>query len=158
FISSALGILTRLTASRASIVDRNAMCITLKEEYMSKLRPLALIIDDNWEYMQILKATLDSTGFDVETCESVASARDIKNKDQFAVVFLDDRMPNETGMSYLSEACRQFSRSLIIVMSTCSSLLAQKVVQQGAYGFYEKCSPISSLLIDLLLSLEKRRL
>jgi DNA-binding response OmpR family regulator len=89
----------------------------------SKLRPTALIIDDELDLLDELKETMCSNGFDVDTVSDPTDAVATAARTRPDIVLLDLRMRGRDGYDIACELSRnaQTATIPIITMSGCYS-------------------------------------
>ena len=129
----------------------------MKEKVSAKI----LIIDDEKPICDVLSASLNDDGYQVNTARDGESGLNAIREIQPDIVLLDIWMPGKyDGLQVLAEAKAQFSDIQFIIMSGHGTIeTAVKAVKSGAFDFVEK--PLSmdkiSILIQNILSLKKEQ-
>jgi DNA-binding NarL/FixJ family response regulator len=106
-----------------------------------------MIVDDVPELRDFLRAALEVHGIDV-----VAEAGDgreavtLANQHQPDVVLLDLAMPEMSGQDALPEILAGTDRTQVVIFSAfAEGPLAERLVQEGAYGYLEKGTPMATV-------------
>lgn len=78
-----------------------------------------MIVDDNKEFVEELKETLELSGYDVVTAEDSESVMDIARKNNPDLILLDLKMPKKSGFQVADELLHSssFSNVPIIAMT-----------------------------------------
>lgn len=108
-----------------------------------------LLADDHALMLETLSAFLiGQGGFEVETCEDLASAcHKIGNDVAYDLVLLDYSMPGMNGLEGLQKAIDvSFGRPVAIMSGTADKVVAQTAIDQGAIGFLPKTMAAKSLV------------
>lgn len=122
--------------------------------------PRILVVDDESDLRELFEITLIRMGMDVDTAESVTSARIfLEQRTDYALIITDMRMPDGTGLELL-ETVKQFHRHIPIAVITAfgSSDNAVSALKAGAFDYLSK--PISPdrlrTLVKSALQLNRR--
>lgn len=97
-----------------------------------------LVVDDDASFLNEARALLQEGGFEVRTCEDPLQAVDVLEKETFACVLLDYRMPKLDGEDVL-QLIRSKRPEVPVVM--CSGYLAPdetRFIREGAYEILHK--------------------
>ena len=99
---------------------------------------MLLIVDDEKSTRDGLRAALEDK-YDVYLAEDAASAMDLLEKEHFAVMLTDFRLPNEDGMKLIKRA-KSLSRPPVCILMTAygSEELATEAMRQGADDYIPK--------------------
>lgn len=96
-------------------------------------RPLALVIDDDPLMLEFVSGALTEGGFDVQTAESAQSLLSDVHDRKPAIVFLDVRMPGETGIEVLRRLrVSDWGREVPVVIMTGERRLDRVVEAMSA--------------------------
>lgn len=122
--------------------------------------PRILVVDDESDLRELFEITLIRMGMDVDTAESVTSARIfLEQRTDYALIITDMRMPDGTGLELL-ETAKQFHKHIPIAVITAfgSSDNAVSALKAGAFDYLSK--PISPdrlrTLVKSALQLNRR--
>lgn len=120
-----------------------------------------LVVDDESAICEVLSASLEDEGYQVEVAKDAAGAIEVYNKFIPDIVLLDVWMPGgKDGIDVLKEIKTKSKSSQVIMMSGHGTIeTAVNAVKIGAYDFVEK--PLSmdriGILIRNILDFEKER-
>ncbi|MFT4252480.1 MAG: response regulator [Caulobacter sp.] len=96
-------------------------------------RPLALVIDDDPLMLEFVSGALHEGGFDTQTAESAQSLLSDVHERKPAIVFLDVRMPGETGIEVLRRLrVSDWGREVPVVIMTGERRLDRVVEAMSA--------------------------
>ncbi|MFA7349124.1 MAG: nitrogen regulation protein NR(I) [Methylotenera sp.] len=97
------------------------------------------IIDDDKSIRWVFEKALARTDLEFKTFSSVAEALNALEREQPQVVVSDIRMPNGSGLDFLSEIKRQYPDIPVIIMTAYSDLeSAVAAFQGGAFEYLAK--------------------
>src|SRR5450830_27387 len=97
------------------------------------------IIDDDKSIRWVFEKALARTDLEFKTFSSVAEALNALEREQPQVVVSDIRMPNGSGLDFLSEIKKQYSDIPVIIMTAYSDLeSAVAAFQGGAFEYLAK--------------------
>ncbi len=97
------------------------------------------IIDDDKSIRWVFEKALARTDLEFKTFSSVAEALNALNREQPQVVVSDIRMPNGSGLDFLSEIKQRFPDIPVIIMTAYSDLeSAVAAFQGGAFEYLAK--------------------
>jgi two-component system NtrC family response regulator len=98
-----------------------------------------LIVDDEKNYLLVLKELLGEEGYEVFTAQSVSEALDIFQEMELDLVITDMRMPGKSGMELLS-ALKERDPHLPVIMMTAYATVEKAVeaMKKGAYDYVMK--------------------
>ncbi len=111
-----------------------------------------LIADDDAGIRGMLRDFLEDEGFDVdETDDSEAVLTAIKSDDPPALVLMDVRMPNKSGIDVLRELSEERGAQLPFIIMTAygSANLAIEAMQLGAYDYITKPFDLDDVLLTI---------
>src|SRR3954466_4487996 len=100
--------------------------------------PMLLIVDDEKPTREGLRAALEDR-YDVYVAEDAKSAMELLEREHFAVLLTDFRLPNEDGMKLIARA-KSLSRPPICILMTAygSEELAVDAMKKGADDYIAK--------------------
>jgi two-component system, NtrC family, response regulator len=98
-----------------------------------------LIVDDEKNYLLVLKELLGEEGYEVVTAQSVAEALTIYQETELDLVVTDMKMPGMSGMELLS-VLREKDPHLPVIMMTAYGTVEKAVeaMKKGAYDYIIK--------------------
>lgn len=116
------------------------------ETLMQTDRQRVLVVDDEYGPRESIAFTL-GTEFDVETAERASEALSLIERNTYAVIILDIRMPEMDGIKALAKI-RELDREVAVVMLTGygTLLTAQQAMVGGANQYLRKPPDIEELL------------
>ncbi len=117
---------------------------------MSTPLPTILVVDDEPRSLETLRRTLEEE-FDILTAESAAEAEAILKKEWVQAIICDQRMPNETGVDFLSRVREQWPEVIRIIISgyTDAGDLVEAINKAGIYQYISKPWHPEKLLLKL---------
>ncbi len=124
-----------------------------------KVNENILVIDDDGDFLEIVKQILRKKGYDVETVPSAGLAKTRLEERFFNAVILDISLPDAKGTEFLSSII-QINPDIIAIMLTGHSSLQNAVesINRGAFAYLEKPLDPDNLMAVLNRGLEKQRL
>src|SRR5258708_17581630 len=101
-------------------------------------KPMLLIVDDEKPTRDGLRAALEDR-YDVYVAEDAIAAMELLEREHFAVLLTDFRLPNEDGMKLIARA-KSLSRPPICILMTAygSEELAVDAMKRGADDYIAK--------------------
>ena len=118
-----------------------------------------LIVDDEPYIREILSRWLVGEGYRCEQAENATTALQALAASEFELMISDIRMPGRSGLELLDEA-RSLYPNLAVIMLTAVDDRATAIhtLEAGAYGYVIKPFDRNELLINVVNSIERRRL
>lgn len=118
-----------------------------------------LVVDDDLFLLAALKQTLRLDGYQVEGCDNPVDALQKIEKNSFAALLTDIRMPEMDGLTLL-EQVKNLDVDLPVILITGHGdvALAVKAMKKGAYHFLQKPVDEELLLTTLASAIERRTL
>ena len=102
-----------------------------------KVYERALIIDDELDTCLLLGMLLKKYGIVSMRAHSLADGLAKLTTEQPQLIFLDNNLPDGTGIDYIEQVRRQMPRARLVRM-TAMSALREQALALGADGFVEK--------------------
>ncbi len=104
--------------------------------------PRILVVDDEAHLRELLEITLIKMGLDVDSAESLATARQYFAKNDYALVLTDMRLPDGLGLELVSEvACSNKNTPIAVITAFGSADNAVVALKAGAFDYVSK--PVS---------------
>ena len=100
-----------------------------------------LIVDDEEDFVELLKYRLTTNKFDVSVAENGATALEKAKKEKPDLIFLDIKMPIEDGVStftHLKEQAETKDIPVIFITAFPSATVKEKVLNMGAKDYIAK--------------------
>jgi DNA-binding NtrC family response regulator len=98
-----------------------------------------LIVDDDRDCSDSIRAVLERNGYDVESADRVDAAVEALSTGKFDIVFCDYRMPDKTGIDLLREVRSQGWDIPVVMISAYLDLIAEQDARAlGAVRFINK--------------------
>jgi two-component system response regulator HupR/HoxA len=112
--------------------------------------PTVLVVDDEPRSLETLRRTLEEE-FEVLTASSAAEAEGILEREWIQVVLCDQRMPDETGVEFLSRVRDRWPDVVRIIISgfTDAGDLVEAINKGGIYQYISKPWHPDKLLLKL---------
>jgi two-component system response regulator AtoC len=119
-----------------------------------------LVVEDEQDYRDFLKAHLEEEGHRVVAAADGVSALDAYSEEEFDLVFLDHRLPGKDGLEVLQQL-RAINRETPVVMMTAYGYVqtAVQAIKAGAFDFVAK-EDLKPDVIDITIgkALEQKNL
>jgi DNA-binding NtrC family response regulator len=97
-----------------------------------------LIVDDDEDLCNLLKASLPAR-FSVHVEHSLTEAEKYLTQHQPSLLFLDNSLPDGTGLSFIKEAIKLYRKIKIVMMTAdAGSGIKDQAMRQGACYFIPK--------------------
>jgi K+-sensing histidine kinase KdpD len=118
-----------------------------------------LVVDDDNDFLSIIRQILSKKGYTVKTAPSAAEAVAYLKEDFYKVAILDISLPDADGTELLSHIIELRPDIIAIMLTGHSSVQnAVKSLNRGAFAFLEKPVDPENLLSVITRGLEKQRL
>ncbi|OZB59543.1 MAG: sigma-54-dependent Fis family transcriptional regulator, partial [Thiomonas sp. 13-66-29] len=113
-------------------------------------KPTILVVDDEVRSVEALTRVLEDE-FDVLRATSAAAAEALLEKEWVQVILCDQRMPETTGVEFLSRVRQQWPEVIRMIISgyTDSEDIIEAINEAGIYQFISKPWTPSDLLLKL---------
>jgi K+-sensing histidine kinase KdpD len=124
-----------------------------------KAAEYVLVVDDDEDFLDILRQILERKGYGVGTASSAAEALACLNDRFYNVAILDISLPDADGTDLLSRTIRVQPDIIAIILTGHSSVQnAVKSLNCGAFAYLEKPLDPENLLSVISRGLERQRL
>jgi DNA-binding NtrC family response regulator len=124
---------------------------TLTEKKARKV----LIIEDEGDMCLLLNIMLNGKDMELDHVKKLSSAEEYLQKEQPAVVILDNKLPDGFGVDFISHIKRNYPEIRIIMISGYDGSAKDVALENGADLFLEK--PFTkNQLYDAIVSLMKK--
>ena len=118
-----------------------------------------LIVDDELYIQEILKSTLDDSGYDCVAVGSADEALSALSAGNFDITFTDIRMPGKQGMELLQEIRTAYPEVIVVMITALDSTqMAIESMRLGAYDYIVKPFNLEQVLVSANRAMDKRRL
>ncbi|MFC1964683.1 ATP-binding protein [Chloroflexota bacterium] len=118
-----------------------------------------LVVDDDLDFLEVIKRILQTKGFEVETVPSAGEAISRSEERFYNVVILDISLPDAEGTDLLAILLEMHPDIVAIMLTGHSSVEnAVKSLNRGAFAYLEKPLGPEHLLSVIGRGLEKQRL
>ena len=120
-----------------------------------------LVVDDDWDYLELMKARLTGAGFQKVRIEDdpLKAAELIRSEEIFDIALIDMTMPEMDGLELLDIFKNNSPETdCIIVTAVNEARVAVQCLRKGAYDYLVKPISEEDLVFSLKRVLEKRRL
>jgi K+-sensing histidine kinase KdpD len=126
---------------------------------MMKAKESILVVDDDLDFLEIIKRILESKGYEVENAPSAGEAITRLTERFYNVTILDISLPDADGTELLSRLLEIHPDIIAIMLTGHSSVQnAVKSLNRGAFAYLEKPLDPENLLSVISRGLEKQRL
>jgi K+-sensing histidine kinase KdpD len=118
-----------------------------------------LVVDDDLDFLEIIKRILENKGYEVDTAPSADEAISRLKKRFYNVAILDISLPDADGTELISSIL-EIHQDIIAIMLTGHSSVqnAIKSLNRGAFAYLEKPMDPANLFSVIDQGLEKQRL
>jgi DNA-binding NtrC family response regulator len=120
-----------------------------------------LIVDDDWDFLELMKARLAGAGFHLVRIEDdpVKAAYMIQAEEVFDIALIDITMPEMDGLQLLDIVKNNSPRTECIMVTAVNDVrVAVQCLRKGAYDYLVKPISEEDLVFSLKRTLEKKRL
>lgn len=120
-------------------------------------KPLALIIDDEPDILELLKITLARMNVDCKTAENIESAKKLLQVNKFDICLTDMKLPDGDGRNFISYFQENYPQTPIAIITAHGSIeTAIHALKLGAFDFLTKPVDLQRLrqLIENALKLQ----
>ena len=118
-----------------------------------------LVVDDDPDFLVIIRQILERKGFTVETAPSAEKAMSLLNERFYNTAILDISLPDADGTELLPRIIEQHPEIIAIMLTGHSSVRnAVQSLNRGAFAYLEKPVDTENLLSVINRGLEKQRL
>lgn len=101
--------------------------------------PRILIVDDEADLRELLEITLIRMGLDVDSAESLSVARALLQRQSYALVLTDMRLPDGQGMELVQEIATNYRHTPVAVITAFGSAdNAVTALKAGAFDYLSK--------------------
>jgi two-component system OmpR family response regulator len=104
----------------------------------AKLKTKILVVEDEGDMSLLLELLLDSSKMVVDHVHNLCDARDFLEKEQPALVLLDNRLPDGWGIDFISYLKRKYPAVKIIMISGMDPAAEDAALATGADKFLSK--------------------
>ncbi len=102
-------------------------------------QPLALVIDDEPDILELIELTLGRMDVDCKTAENVADAKALLTSSHFDLCFTDMNLPDGNGIELVRHIQDQFPNLPVAVLTAHGNMdLAVEALKAGAFDFVSK--------------------
>lgn len=120
-----------------------------------------LIVDDDWDFLELMKARLAGAGFQQVRIEDdpLKAAEMIQAEEVFDIALIDMTMPEMDGFQLLDLIKDNSPRTECIIVTAVNDVrVAVQCLRKGAYDYLVKPISEEDLVFSLKRTLEKKRL
>jgi DNA-binding NtrC family response regulator len=120
-----------------------------------------LIVDDDWDFLELMKARLAGAGFHQVRIEDdpLKAAEMLQAEEIFDIALLDITMPEMDGLQLLDIVKNNSPRTECIIVTAMDDVrVAVQCLRKGAYDYLVKPISEEDLVFSLKRTLEKKRL
>jgi DNA-binding NtrC family response regulator len=120
-----------------------------------------LIVDDDWDFLELMKARLTGAGFQQVRIEDdpLKAAAVIQTGELFDIALIDMTMPEMSGLELLDLVKNNSPRTECIMVTAVNDVrVAVRCLRKGAYDYLVKPISEEDLVFSLRRTLEKKRL
>jgi DNA-binding NtrC family response regulator len=115
-----------------------------------------LVVDDEEIVLESCQAVLEEAGFEAVLVPSADEALQAMNREDFALLLIDVKMPRHNGMYLIEEVKKQWSGKPVIVMSGYYTVdTINEAIRMGAATFISKPFEPEELITTIQRVMEK---
>jgi two-component system response regulator PilR (NtrC family) len=107
--------------------------------------PAVLVVDDEADLRELLSLTLGRLGLDVDTADSVTSARQLLAGNRYALCLTDMRLPDGTGIELVREVAARGETPIAVITAYGSAENAVAALKAGAFDYLAKPVDVDQL-------------
>ncbi len=102
--------------------------------------PRILVVDDEADLRELLEITLVKMGLDVDSAATVAQARTLLARQEYALVLTDMRLPDGLGLELVRDVNALYKSTPIAVVTAYGSAdNAVVALKAGAFDYVARC-------------------
>jgi sigma-B regulation protein RsbU (phosphoserine phosphatase) len=118
-----------------------------------------LIVDDEESLVKVMARTLRSRGFECDIALDAAQARQMFERQDYALALLDVRLPDESGYGLLEALrSRRPDTAVVMVSGVDDPELGRAAIEHGAYAYHVKPVGATQLYLLVVNNLKRRSL
>ena len=118
---------------------------------MSKMRPTALVIDDEPDIRELLELTLDRMDVTTTTAENLTKARALLAEHHYDLCLTDMRLPDGNGIDLVDHIQKNYPDTPVAVITAHGNMEAAiSALKTGAFDFVSK--PVDLQVLRNLVS------
>jgi two-component system response regulator PilR (NtrC family) len=107
--------------------------------------PAVLVVDDEADLRELLSLTLVRLGLDVDTAESVGSARALLGSRSYSLCLTDMRLPDGTGLDLVRDSAQGGGPPIAVITAFGSAENAVAALKAGAFDYLTKPVDVDQL-------------
>ena len=116
-----------------------------------------LVVDDDPDFSELMKDTIEEEGYKVTICRTVKAALEEIEKQCFALIFLDLVLPGASGLDVLRAIKSREEKSVVAVITGYGDdPIALKAMELGPMFFVRKPFKIESIIDILNITFAKK--
>lgn len=115
-----------------------------------------LVVEDDRDLRELMRASLSVEGFDVQTAVSLSEAAALVRNDPPDVILLDLGLPDGDGAELVQEVRRKHSLPILVVSARHQEAQKIKLLDAGADDYLTKPFSVSELLARIRVALRHR--
>jgi two-component system response regulator PilR (NtrC family) len=120
--------------------------------------PRILVVDDEPDLRELLEITLVKMGLDVDSAESISTARSFLGSREYALVLTDMRLPDGLGIDLVREVASEYKNLPIAVLTAFGSAdNAVAALKAGAFDYLSKPVGLDQLRVMVQSALRTSR-
>src|ERR1700757_5059947 len=120
--------------------------------------PRILVVDDEPDLRELLEITLVKMGLDVDSAESISTARSFLGSREYALVLTDMRLPDGLGIDLVREVSSDYKNLPIAVLTAFGSAdNAVAALKAGAFDYLSKPVGLDQLRVMVQSALRTSR-
>ena len=118
-----------------------------------------LVVDDDRNFLKLLKMRLEAANYEIATAMQGEDATAAVKSRVFDLSILDLHLGNQSGISLMKELRRHLPHMPVIILTAHGTIKsAVEAVQQGAFNYLTKPFPYRDLLVQIEMALGNRLL
>ncbi len=118
-----------------------------------------LVLDDEPQILWLVGRFLRKLNYDVTETQRGQDALDLLQKEPFALILSDLRMPDIDGLTLLEQVNKQFPDTIFIIMTAYATIdLTISALRKGVYDFLTKPLDLNQLTLTVQKALRHREL
>lgn len=104
----------------------------------ARRQPAVLVVDDEADLRELLSLTLVRLGLDVDTAESIGTARALLAQNRYSLCLTDMRLPDGTGLDLVREVAQSAGPPIAVITAYGSAENAVAALKAGAFDYLTK--------------------
>ncbi len=106
---------------------------------MVEIKPKILLIDDDYDIQETIKALLENENFEVYACSTAQEAHYLMQQHRFATLLIDIYLPDTDGLEFIQNLqAKEINVPAVVITGSSDIEKAQKAIRIGVFDYLVK--------------------